>query len=388
MGRAEWFYWAFWGLIVCSGNLGAMQQKPSGGSLVTSVKNGNIQGVVAALRSGEDIQMRTKSGQTLLHVASAFGFTDMVRHVAGLGISSRLRDGFGQTPLHLAARNGHFDAVKRLVEFDDIEIDARDINGQTALLAACARRQYKIAAYLIGNGADCSAMTNEGDNALHLLASLAPQDGLVEDCCTSITMILGNGSGINPSNLLGDTPLQIACAYGNIPIAHYLWLMGGWFRASNHEPLYQACERGDYAMVQFLLDVLYVPVNTVTENGWTPLHSLCGSFAPYDSFCNTLYCLLVHGADTAIPDLLFKQTPLHLACIGFNECRHSACGECIAALVAYGAPLYVRDRFGRTPGDYLSPKRRAELFGWAVQNGDNALMRWLDVLEMDESQPV
>lgn len=54
-------------------------------------------------------------------------------------------DKFGITPLHLACQVGNNEAVKLLVEIRDIDLTAKDVNGDTPLHEACFRGRLEIA---------------------------------------------------------------------------------------------------------------------------------------------------------------------------------------------------------------------------------------------------
>ncbi|KAF1852223.1 ankyrin [Cucurbitaria berberidis CBS 394.84] len=47
-------------------------------------------------------------------------------------VSETLRDSMGKTPLHCAALMGHVEVVRLLLEYTDVDIDAKDVDGKTA----------------------------------------------------------------------------------------------------------------------------------------------------------------------------------------------------------------------------------------------------------------
>jgi len=76
------------------------------------------------------------------------------------------------TPLHMAAYNGHSEAIKLLLEHG-ATIDARDIEGKTALLHACTGPFPETVKILLDAGADINATeTTEAFTPLMMAAGL------------------------------------------------------------------------------------------------------------------------------------------------------------------------------------------------------------------------
>ncbi|KAF9185090.1 SPT3 Dosage dependent suppressor of Ty-induced promoter mutations-like protein [Haplosporangium sp. Z 767] len=73
---------------------------------------------------------------------------------AGQGVINLGRHGTGHRLLHLAAMKGYERLIEALVAIPDIEIDALDMNGYSALHYACWRGEVGSAQWLIRKGAD------------------------------------------------------------------------------------------------------------------------------------------------------------------------------------------------------------------------------------------
>jgi ankyrin repeat protein len=65
-------------------------------------------------------------------------------------VEARGNNGF--RPLHEAACNGYISVVKELIEERNAEINARTVNGWTALTLAREVNKRNIAAYLVSHG--------------------------------------------------------------------------------------------------------------------------------------------------------------------------------------------------------------------------------------------
>ena len=78
------------------------------------------------------------AGQTTLHLASKWGFINVVQMIvdnsATLGIDLNIKDNAGQTPFHLACRWCRFDVAKMFMENSvtlSIDLNTKDNEGQT-----------------------------------------------------------------------------------------------------------------------------------------------------------------------------------------------------------------------------------------------------------------
>ncbi|KAI0203100.1 hypothetical protein F4808DRAFT_52007 [Astrocystis sublimbata] len=77
-----------------------------------------------------------------------------------------VRDDRGLTPLHVAALTGNLDAVEALLELDDIEIDARDIDDHTPLYLAAMTDIGDVCARLLKAGASYPPENGDSSNPL------------------------------------------------------------------------------------------------------------------------------------------------------------------------------------------------------------------------------
>ena len=75
-----------------------------------------------------------------------------------------------RTPLHVAAQFGHKQIIERLLNVKNLDIDATDQQGMTALHLAISRGYEDICTDLIDNGASINMTTKEGLSCLHLAA--------------------------------------------------------------------------------------------------------------------------------------------------------------------------------------------------------------------------
>lgn len=142
------------------------------------------------------------------------------------------------SPLNIAAMRGSVPDVEKILQHDPGAINTQDDGGMTPLAGAVAREQFGVVTYLLDHGADpnipdkhgltplgqaCgqdqgnalvlaqvllgaganpNAADGNGDTPLHKAAYNANSD--------VIELLLAHGASINPTNKMGQTPLQVA----------------------------------------------------------------------------------------------------------------------------------------------------------------------------------
>lgn len=93
------------------------------------------------------------------------GDTEAIQTFIKLGIDLNVRDAQGNTVLMYAAKEGHENAVKKLLEYRKIEYNAKNKNGETALMFAANSYEGVVRA-LLEKGADINAKNEQGETAL------------------------------------------------------------------------------------------------------------------------------------------------------------------------------------------------------------------------------
>ncbi|HEV2614496.1 MAG TPA: ankyrin repeat domain-containing protein [Gammaproteobacteria bacterium] len=257
--------------------------------------------------------------ESLLHTACEHGRVAVVDFLLNKGVNINAETSARDTPLHTACKYGQVDVVKLLVQRGADEA-ARNYRGESVLYTACAHGQIGVVGYYLEHGVDINAKIKKGQTLLHI----ACEHGHVE----LVKFLLEKGAQVNALDKAWNTPLHVACrgehkAVINVLLENhadhdvfnkaqmmpmgYLFQkmeekMGGWqlekvfervlqgnvnidhplevFISQQTEaiengeepkpPMRMACERGDIAAVQKLLDE-GVNINTRLEEGKTPV---------------------------------------------------------------------------------------------------------------------
>ncbi|XP_078667721.1 uncharacterized protein LOC144909552 [Branchiostoma floridae x Branchiostoma belcheri] len=127
-------------------------------ALLYFAESGCLQGVIAALKAGADIDFvqggnDIGSSRTALFIASFGGHADIVRLLLRKGASLTKRAiGSSASPLHIASAQGHTEVVDLLV-YHGATLDIRDAFQRTPLIVACIHQQVCSVQRLIELGA-------------------------------------------------------------------------------------------------------------------------------------------------------------------------------------------------------------------------------------------
>ena len=123
--------------------------------LVQAIENGNLEIVKSLIKNGASVNKKNGGGWTALMRASHDGYFEIVKVLLenGANPNVRLKCDNGWTALMISCREGYIKIVKLLVE-NDANPNIKQYNGRTAFLEAATKKYFKIAVYLLKNGAE------------------------------------------------------------------------------------------------------------------------------------------------------------------------------------------------------------------------------------------
>lgn len=122
-------------------------------------------------------------------------------------------------PLHIATYLGLTCYAQHLISTGSV-IEARDIEGQTALMYAAEGGHVEIASLLLSRGANPDAIDRAGNNSLHI-ATQSRRPKIVRLLLAAGMTPKVKKTKCTPglfSSDIGETPLQYACQQGNVEI--------------------------------------------------------------------------------------------------------------------------------------------------------------------------
>ena len=143
-------------------------------------------------------------------------------------------------------KHGELDFV-RLFLAAGINPDARDQNGDTALMIAIAASGEAVAEVLLKGGASVNARTKNGSTALHTVALIGNEQ--------IAQMLLKRKADVNAKTDIGETPLMIAALRGYPGTAKLLIDAGADVNAKDNRgetPLMHAMERNHTEVIEIL----------------------------------------------------------------------------------------------------------------------------------------
>ncbi|MCX6557462.1 MAG: ankyrin repeat domain-containing protein [Candidatus Aminicenantes bacterium] len=235
------------------------------------------------LKHGAVLEDRDQNGMTLFLAADPKKALALLK----LGADPQATDNRKRNRWHYLDFVDWEELAQKLIELR-VNINQRDLDGQTPLLLNCGTEKIKLALFLLEHGADPVLASNYGDTPLHKAASASNLE-LME-------WLLRHGAAVNVRNRSGQTPLHYAYyneksaelllrykADPNIPdiagntILHILIENGG---KKNHEllsffihhgaSLYQKDGSGETPLGKALYKEDFMAMKVLLENGADP----------------------------------------------------------------------------------------------------------------------
>ncbi|RZJ13473.1 MAG: hypothetical protein EOP39_01080 [Rubrivivax sp.] len=142
------------------------------------------------------------------------------------GVDPNLPDSRGRTPLFTALREESQQALDSLLSSPQVNVDAVNASGETPLMIAALKGWLPAVRALIKRGA---AVRREGWTPLHYACS-GPDNGVA-------AFLIAEGAELNARSENGTTPLMMAARYGNSDLVPLLLKAGAEPRAANEQEL-------------------------------------------------------------------------------------------------------------------------------------------------------
>ncbi|XP_046578811.1 ankyrin repeat domain-containing protein 50-like [Haliotis rubra] len=263
---------------------------------------GGHRGVFDLLVSkGADLSLKDTSNNNILHMACRGGCVEIVRRVISDNIAGITSTGSnGRTPLmfaaerghttvidvlkqhgcdlsvtdadrnnllHIACLGGHDETVLYVLSLDLFDINCRGKGGRTPLMVAALAGNRQVFDVLVRKGGDPSLVDDDGNNILHI-ASLGHDVEMVK-----YVLSLSNAD-INSRGRYGRTAVMLAAESGHRDVFYFLVCKGSDLECvddNGDSILHVACIGGHVTMVECIISLDIVDINSGGQYGGTPL---------------------------------------------------------------------------------------------------------------------
>jgi ankyrin repeat protein/L-ascorbate metabolism protein UlaG (beta-lactamase superfamily) len=335
---------------------GSLAASAFAGEIHEAVRGGNVQAVqrlVAADRSV--LATKEADGSTPLHIAAQAGNLEMTKLLLDLGADVKLGDNENSNALHVAAIGGNTAVIDLLIA-KGIDVNSADVNGMNAVLFAAGRNKWDIVHYLASKGAKLDCRTNGGTTLVHFAARRGNLEALKQ--------LVAGGAPLNCGpDQWGATPLAGAAQRGDVAVITYLLDNGANPNEESPDgqpPLTLAAGGGKRDAVRLLLD--RGADAKYCHNGF--FSALVASFWHPD--VEIVRMLLAAGADATIATPVAGGV-LHRAAMSPNVPV-----EIVRMLVEAGADVNVKTSEGVTPLLVACDKGSTDIAKFFVSKGADA----------------
>ena len=297
-------------------------------------------------------------------VACRSGNLEEINRLLSAGVNPNVCNEANQTGLMFAAVAGRAEAVDRLLQEENIIVDARDNNNNTALILSGRLGNTDVIQSLLSKGADVNAQNVAGTTALMWAAPMGHSD--------ATTMLLeAEGINVNLQNKNGQTALDLA---QNDSIKNIISSHGGLsssdlaqqnpqnneeengYQSALNTPLIVAIRDNNKEEALRLIRENPMLVNTTNRDGDTPLH-----WAAINGDADITKALIDAGANIHTVDGNGDTPIMHAA-------KHGS-PEVAALLIDKGARFEEKDSDGRTPLILAAIGQRTETMQVLIEKG-------------------
>ncbi|KAF3927622.1 Ankyrin-2 [Arthrobotrys entomopaga] len=359
---------------------------------VSPLNNAIIGGKKTVLRElldrGADVHLRNTKGHNAIYECALHGHPEMLRWVLDAGLASEINITdltIGMSPLYAAVELGRPRIVKVLIEYG-VDVNQKILDGWwTPLHEAVKKGFLEITEMLLEAGANPNAANEDGITCFHCC--------WVTGAVSLATLLVQYGADVNIKRKDQFTALHYACFEGRAELAEFLVKNGANLEDETKEgfsPLHLSIMRNHASIVDMLIKN-GADVNHKDRKSWTPLHRAASLGNPY------IAELLVARKDidlearnddftTAINDAVKNnraEVVRVLAKAGADLEKTSNDSpwpliieslfkdiKCLEALLASGASIWVKDRYGSTCAHAAGTNGKPEHLEVILQNLD------------------
>jgi ankyrin repeat protein len=243
-------------------------QVPLLGSLTFKQDREPFSLVLALLKHGSPVSVINEAGNTPLHLALRWGYTNIVdmllnRYNAPLNAANNE----GDLPVHICAKFGDSKLLDAILK-KNTNLDVRNLAGATPLHIAAGAGNFATVNDLLVYGANVIVADNDGNDAL--LHSIR---GSTQSTTMICETLIGHGANLSHRDSHQRTPFHHACRSSTVATVNLLADKGSELNVvdiNGETGLHMASQRAAFDIIQNLLD-RGVDTSLKNSQGLTPL---------------------------------------------------------------------------------------------------------------------
>ena len=308
--------------------------KPDGNTCLHIAVHGNCSkgALQKIIEQGMDVNIMNNMGETALILACESAQAASVNVLLEKGADPNISDGEGYTCLHAAVHGWCANETLKEIINHKAQLDAQNLDGETALSLACLYRQQDSVKILLNAGSNTNITNNNGNTCLHA--------AVYSNCNTKmIQAIIDHGVNVNATNETNKTALMGACLKGNIDTINVLLNAGADPKIvdANDETWLHYAAVGDCSKEVFQTIINHgANVNATSKHNETALMTACEN-----GNLDAINVLLSAGAD---PDIVDTNGNTWLHCAAGGDCSK----EVLQAIINHGADVNAKNKYNAT----------------------------------------
>jgi len=183
--------------------------------------------VLFLVEAGSKLNWQSNSGRTPLWKAAESGHRDLVQLLYMMGADLNLVNKVGETVLFECIAHDHLLPIASDLISCGINVNTKDIEGNTALHKAASLGMNNACLILIDAGIDVNATNDYGNTALHNAA--------MQNQVSAMVPLLNHCSSITTQNNAGHSPMYVAMLHKQIWATCLLYTVGARLKTAEHE---------------------------------------------------------------------------------------------------------------------------------------------------------
>ena len=266
--------------------------------IYSAASTNNPRAISILERAGADVNsISVHNNGTAIHIASHYGWDDVIDRLIEYGAAADRKDAQGETPLHKASASGWPSTVAKLIGYG-LSINDTNKFDETPLHRASFFGSYRAISELMRHGAAAGVNNRDkfGDTALHKASMLGSTP--------AINTLCRHGALVDVKDQNGETPLHKASASRRVLAVRTLIKHGanvGEKDRSGETALHKASSSESIRMIKVLIEHGAV-VNEVNLENETPLHTAVQRNPYGRHFSLIVNTFIEYGADVRCRD--------------------------------------------------------------------------------------